>query len=152
MQVNEQEILSFSQEVWAAQLGLNIQAEPAATDDRTLSSCIKVSGPWHGTILLECSESVVRHAAAMLFSADGESASEEEISDALKELAEMLGKKMRSVLPESSKLSRPSILLAEEQTEVLADQKSQTDVRLSCEGRPVRIALLDAEPDLAAAG
>jgi hypothetical protein len=155
MHVNDQQILTVSRELWATQLGLNISLDGSgggtAPDERTWSSCIKVSGPWQGKILIECSESVVRHAAAVLFAADGEAASTDDIADALKELADMVGKKMRPLLPESSKLSRPAILDELVRTEQTSGLAGLTDVRLNCEGRPVRIALLTGESDPAPA-
>ena len=156
MNLDEQQILSLSQELWASHLGLNIapEQEPRADDpeEKTWSSCIKVSGPWHGAIMLECPESIVRHAAVMLFASDGEETSEDEIQDAVKELANMIGKKMQPLLPESSKLSRPSIVVDREQSKTLSGMQDMKHFEFHCEGRPVRIVLFEGEPDLAAAG
>jgi hypothetical protein len=151
MQVDEQQILSFSRELWANQLGLSITplpTEPGMTqNEKVLSSCINVSGPFQGAIVLECPESVVRHAAAMLFAADGDEPSEEDIHDALKELAAMVGKRMRSILPESTRLSRPSVVADLDRSEALERMQGLSDLKLSCEGRPVRIALLQKEEE-----
>ncbi len=147
MHVDEQQILSISRELWATQLGLNLtplaEGEPHAGGDRTLSSCIRISGTWQGTILLECSESVARHAAAMLYAADGAEASEDEIRTALGDVAEMIAKKMRPLLPEATKLSRPAVVADGADP---CGPKSLSEIRLSCEGRPVRIAVFEAEP------
>jgi hypothetical protein len=152
MHVDEQQILSISRELWATQLGLNLtpisDAEPHAGVDRTLSSCVRVSGTWQGTILLECPESIARHAAAMLYAADGAEASDEEIRAALGEVAEMIAKKMRPLLPEATKLSRPAVLADGASP---CGPKSLSEIRLSCEGRPVRIAVFENEPEPATA-
>lgn len=146
MHVDEQQILSISRDLWATQLGLNIvpadSGEGLAAGDRTLTSCVRISGPWHGTILLECPESVARHAAVMLFAAGGDEASDEDIEDALGELVAMMAKKMRAFLPEESKLSRPAAVSADEP---LSGMKGVREFNLSCEGRPVRIALFESE-------
>jgi hypothetical protein len=144
MHVDEQQILSISRDLWTTQLGLTIAPEEAngthPGDDRTLASCVKVSGAWRGAILVECPESVARHAAAMLFAADGES--DEDVQDALGELAEMIARKMRPLLPDETKLSRSSIVSDEE---ALSRMKGVSDLKLSCEGRPVRIALFESD-------
>ena len=143
MHVDEQQILNLSRDLWATQLGLNIApAESPETpgSDRSLSSCVRVSGAWHGTILLECPESVARHAAVMLFAADD--ASDGDVQDALGELTEMIAAKIRTLLPEDSKLSKPAIVADDD---ALAKQRRIQDLHLSCEGRPVRIALLESE-------
>ena len=94
----------------------------------------------------------MRHAAAMLFAVDGEETSEDDIEDAAKELADMFGKKMRPFLPDEIKISRPSIVDDEETCKALSGMQGLSELRLSCEGRPVRVALFEAEPDLAATG
>jgi hypothetical protein len=153
MHVDEQQILSLSRRLWSDRLGLRIDSDPESSngkDERTWSSCINISGAWHGALMLECPESIVRHAAAMLFSSDGEEASAEDIEDALKELAVIVGKQMRQILPESTKLSRPSIVSEPDRSEILKSLTELTDLHMSCEGRPVRIALLEKDSETAA--
>ena len=147
MHVDEQQILSLSRQLWHDQLGLNIDTASEATnhssDEKTWASCINISGAWQGALVLECPESIARHAAAMLFSADGEETSNEDIRDALKELAVMIGKRVRAFLPEATKFSRPSIVAEADRAEILQSLAELTDLHLSCEGRPIRIAILN---------
>lgn len=151
MHVDEQQVLSFSRELWDAQLGLSVSSGTQESNEigaeRIWSSYIRISGPWQGAILLECPESIVRHAAVMLFATDGAAASEEEFEDAVNELTEMLGKKIRSLLPEDAKLSRPTVIGGDERNaNALAGMHGLTALTLSCEGRPIRIALFESEP------
>jgi len=153
MHVDEQQILSLSQQLWNDQFGLRvgpIQATNHGTNERTWSSCINISGAWQGALVLECPESIVRHAAAMLFASDGEETTTEDIEDALKELSVIVGKQMRQILPESTKLSRPSIVNDPDRKEILESLRGLTDLQLSCEGRPIRIALLERDVETAA--
>jgi len=151
MHVDEQRVLSFSRELWDAQLGLSVGPGTQATNntgaERIWTSYIKVSGPWQGAILLECPESIVRHASVMLFATDGATAADEEFEDAVNELTEMLGKKMRSMLPETTKLSRPSVIGSnDENGTALAGMHGLATLTLDCEGRPIRIALFESAP------
>jgi hypothetical protein len=155
MHVDDQQILSASKELWTAHLGLTIlpQADGAGgVQEKTRSSCVKISGTWQGAILIECPESIVRHAAAMLFAVDSDETSEDDIEDAAKELADLFGKKMRPFLPDEIKISRPSIVDDETSCKALSGMQGFSELKLSCEGRPVRIALFQAQPDLAATG
>jgi hypothetical protein len=155
MRVDEREILSASKELWSSDLGLTVlPPTDAASDDqeKTWSSCVKISGPWQGAILIECPESIVRHAAVMLFAADGEDTTEDEIHDAVKELADMFGRKVKSFLPDETKISRPSVVEDEDDCKALSGMQGLSELKLSCEGRLVRIVLFQAEPDLAATG
>jgi len=155
MHVDEQQILSASQELWNAHLGLTVvpQADAPSDDpEKTWSSCVKVSGAWQGAILLECPQSIVGHAAIMLFGPDDEASSDDDFEDAVKELADMFGKKMRPFLPGETKISRPSIVQEDGSCKALNGMQGVSELRLSCEGRPVRIVLYQSVPDLAAAG
>lgn len=155
MKVEAQQIISASKEVWTNHLGLTLTPgteSSAAAEERSWSSCVKLSGSWQGAILLECSESIVRHAAAMLFAADGEDTPEDELADAAKELADMFGKKMRPFLPAETKVSRPTIVEDEESCKALVGTKTLSELNLICEGRPLRIVLFESEPEVVAAG
>ena len=147
MHVDEQQILNVSRELWSSQLGLSLQPVvdgSSLNDDPTVSSRIKVSGEWKGAIVIECSESVARHAAAMLFEVDGNTTDQDEIHDALNELADMIGRKMRAVLPETTKLSRATTVGSNDEHH---DQVGISHTELSCEGRPVRISVFEAEAE-----
>ena len=156
MQVDEQQILNASRELWTSHLGLTVQIDEtgdnAQPEEKIWTSCVKISGSWRGAILLECPESIARHAAAMLFAADSEEMAEDDIEAAVKELADLFGKKMRPHLPEATKLSRPSIVEEQGQCKALIGMSGLAELKMSCEGRPVRIVLFQAEPDMAAAG
>jgi hypothetical protein len=155
MHVDEQQILTASKELWTASLGLMVVPRddaPGEPGEATWRSCVKISGAWRGAILVECPESIVRHAAAMLFAADANETDEDDLKDAITELADMFGRKMRPFLPEETKVSRPTFVEDEATCKPLAGMQSLGDLTLSCEGRPVRIALYEAVGDLVAAG
>jgi len=156
MQLDERQVLDVSKDLWTAQLGLQLARQAdgatAAEQERMWSSCVRASGPWYGAIVIECPESIGRHAAAMLLSADGQAATDAEIQDAVNELAEMIGGKLRAILPQSTKLSRPTSIEAPAAGSTLLEGlHGQSDVTLHCEGRPVRIQVFEGQPDLAAA-
>ncbi len=155
MQVDDQKILKASRELWTSHLGLTVQVGETrddAQEEKIWSCCVKISGSWRGAILLVCPESIARHAAAMLFAADSDEIAEDDIEAAVKELADLFGKKMRPHLPEATKISRPSIVEEQGQCKALIGMSDLSELKMSCEGRPVRIVLYQAEPDLAAAG
>jgi hypothetical protein len=149
MILDQQQILSLSRDLWASVLGLQVGPAPerrgSPHKEPVWSSRINVSGPWRGAIVIDYPESVARHAAAMLCSADAESASSEEIADALSDLAKIVGEKMRSLLPASSELSRPSVVEPSVSASKPAGMRDMGALTLSCEGRPLRIAFLEAD-------
>ncbi len=156
MQVDDQKILNASRELWTSLLGLSVQVDETGDDaqqeEKIWSRCVKISGSWRGAILLECPESIARHAAAMLFAADSDEIAEDDIEAAVKELADLFGKKMRPHLPEATKISRPSMVEEQGPCKALIGMSDLSELKMNCEGRQVRIVLFQAEPDLAAAG
>lgn len=149
MHVDAQQVLTLSQDLWTNQLGLSVQTDAgsdATNGEKTWSSWVRVSGSWQGAIVLECPESIVRHAAVMLFHTDGETAGEDEMRDAARELADLVGSRMRSLLPDDSKLSRPS-LVVDVEDQPFGSMNGLGNFQLNCEGRPVRIAVYEAEPE-----
>jgi hypothetical protein len=148
MKVDERQILDVSRDLWTDILGLAVEQEAKDGErprsERTLSSRVAVSGPWEGTIVVECPESIARHAAAMLFATDADCAEGADLTDALNELAEMVGRRVGSLLPEKPKVSRPRPIDAEAIAALGSGRL--TELRLRCEGRPVSIKVFETEP------
>ena len=141
MQVDDSKILGILRDLWQTQLGLSLspQAEQPADAGPTLATRIKVSGGWEGSIVLECPESIARHAAAMLFEPDEEG---EDAHDAVDELAKMIASKIHPLLPLESKLAGSSRISDEQPLQGVRDL---SELKLSSEGHPVRFALLENE-------
>lgn len=148
MQVNEQQIIGVSQELWSSSLGLRLAHDsvPIEPGEPTRSSCMKASGAWTGALLVECPESVLRHAALMLFDQEAEAVVGTDMDDALTELAEMIGRKLRDVLPEKTKFSKPAMIDDESAAKVPGEIASRREISLSCEGRPMRLIVFESEP------
>ena len=66
MSVDERQIQENCQDLWQTALGLGLEqpTEVPISEESTLSSYVNVNGEWQGAVILECPESIVRHAAA----------------------------------------------------------------------------------------
>lgn len=148
MQVNEQQIIGVSQELWSSSLGLSLALEDGLPDpgEPTRASCMKATGAWTGALLVECPESVLRHAALMLFDQESDAVAATDMDDALTELAEMIGRKLRDVLPEKTKFSKPAVVDDESQAKLPGEIASRREISLSCEGRPMRFVVIESSP------
>jgi hypothetical protein len=121
-------------------LQLELDGRPAMRHyERLLSSRIDVRGDWRGAILLQCPESVARHAAVMLLAADADAAHAEELQEALNELTRALGEKVKDLMPDSAQLSEP---VGTDDSIWLTEMTPLSQFDLSCEGRPVRLSVL----------
>jgi hypothetical protein len=153
VQIDDSKILGILRDLWQTQLGLSLNPAVDEPEDEDagpkLATCVKVSGAWEGSIVLECPEPIARHASAMLFESDGEETSGDDAHDAVVELARMVASKIQPLLPLESKLSGVAKISSENALEGMRDLN---ELRLSSEGHPVRFALLENESQPVPAG
>jgi hypothetical protein len=148
--IDEQPVFETCRELWDATLGLRLerQEQEAPVEEGALASYVKVSGDWKGAILLECPQSVSRHAATMLFGADSDEPTVEELQDAANELVRMLGRRLQPVVAPSGKVSSSKTASQGPQSPSLSAMKDRVRLDLSCEGRPVRLSILESVQEI----
>jgi hypothetical protein len=148
MSFDEERILESCREVWQAVLGLNLDelgGEGDRSSEGMLASYVKISGAWKGAVRLECPESVSRHACAMLFEVDADALPRQELQDAADELARIVGKNLQQLIAPAGKTSSPRPIEVGEEPTSLAGMRGVLDLDFSCEGRPVRISVMESE-------
>ncbi|PIQ98181.1 MAG: hypothetical protein COV67_00190 [Nitrospinae bacterium CG11_big_fil_rev_8_21_14_0_20_56_8] len=125
MQFMEDEICQYTVDIWKQILGLEVHRtqEEFLPDgsEGTLSGCVQIMGSWDGTVMLTCPLPLARKAAAIMFGTNEETASKDEIQDALGELANMTGGNIKSLLhtPEQEcYLSLPAVAVANQHLRV----------------------------------
>jgi len=148
MSVDQNKILESCRELWQSALGLDLQVQGngESADETKLASYVKISGDWKGAVLLECPESVTRHASAMLFGMDPEGLPTQEMQDTVDELARMVGKNLQQILAPAGKTSSPRATQEGTDNPVLAAMRGVVQLDLNCEGRELRISVLESEP------
>ena len=114
MDTMEMQIGDIARDVWLSMLGLEIQpAVPAdlkiAATERSLIGCVHISGAWEGTVIVEIAAELARRATEVMFDLEPGTASQEEIHDAIGEMANMIGGNMKTLVPSPSQLSLPSV-------------------------------------------
>jgi chemotaxis protein CheX len=117
-----EDLLDIAEQVWSAYLdpeGVNplIPVPPAPrrpVDD--VSAVVRVSGAWSGHVVIGFSSVGSRWAAAALLGIDVDEISPADVTDAVGELANVIGGNVKSLLPEPSALSLPYVLTADNGT------------------------------------
>lgn len=143
MGVDDRQVLDSCRNLWEVTLGLDLEDGACATDsdEESLKSYVNLSGDFEGAVVVECTESIMRHAAAMMFGTDTEKVSAQDLQDSLNELARLVGKSIQRTMPGTGKVSAPRPATGN----TIPSMRPVTDWKLSCEGRPVRIYLLERE-------
>jgi CheY-specific phosphatase CheX len=110
MTVSTEDLGQIVTDIWTSMLGLPVQARSTPVESngsRDLSASVQISGGWEGTVLVSCSEDLARRAAAAMF--DAEEASDEEMRDALGEIANMTAGNVKSHIEAYCRLSLPMV-------------------------------------------
>jgi chemotaxis protein CheX len=108
------DLQAITEQVWQSFL------DPEGSDPLLLSlleqssgdvaAAISVTGAWRGHVVIGCSTAASRHAASALLGVPADEVTEDDISDALGELANVIGGNVKALLPEPCALSLPYVV------------------------------------------
>jgi len=108
------ELQAITEQVWQSFL------DPEGSDPLLLSlldgngsdvaAAVSVTGAWRGHVVIGCSTLASKHAAAALLGVPAEEVTDDDVSDALGELANVIGGNVKALLPEPCALSLPYVV------------------------------------------
>jgi chemotaxis protein CheX len=111
----DDDLMAITEQVWASYLdpeGVSpLLPGPPAAPSRDVSASVSLTGAWRGHIVVSCSSTASRNAAAALLGSDADDITADDIMDALGELANIIGGNVKSLLPDPSALSLPVVLI-----------------------------------------
>ncbi len=138
--------------IWTVILGMDVQeatskhgALQKVNTGRTLTACVQLAGAWEGSIMLYCTADLARNAAAIMFGMEPEAISNDEIEDALGELANMTAGNIKTLLPRPCELSLPAVVDGIDYRLVVPGSRISLKVLLECEGEPLLVTLLEKD-------
>ena len=109
----EDDLRVIAEQVWSSYLDLDgsspLLPVPAEKHQADVTASVSVTGAWRGHVLVSCSDAASRNAAAALLGIDLDDVSDDDVADALGELANIIGGNVKSLLPEPSALSLPHV-------------------------------------------
>ncbi len=110
----DDDLRAIAEMVWSSYLdpdGCNPLLDlPNEESQREVSASVSVTGAWWGHVEIRCSKTAARQAAAALFGLGDAEASNDDVTDAVGELANIIGGNVKSLLPEPCALSLPHVL------------------------------------------
>ncbi|GAA3290004.1 MULTISPECIES: chemotaxis protein CheX [Dactylosporangium] len=109
----EDDLKVIAEQVWSSYLDLDgaspLMPFPPEKPVADVTASVSVTGAWRGHVLVSCSEAAAKHVAAALLGIEFEEVAEEDVADALGELANIIGGNVKSLLPEPCALSLPHV-------------------------------------------
>jgi CheY-specific phosphatase CheX len=154
MQLSESDLREVVESVWSAMLGLELvpadHGYARDVESRNLTGTVQITGEWQGAVMVDLPEKLARDAASAMFGMEPDELGEDEVLDALGEVANMIGGNVKGLIEGECKLSLPTI--AEGGDFRVAVPGSSTSVLLvfDCEGKPFQVKLLVREDQAAA--
>jgi len=133
--------------VWQTMLGQDIDScevsEPWKGEaDHGMMACIQITGNWEGAVTIECTAKLARDMAEEMFGMEPGEAADDEISDALGELVNVVGGNVKALLDGGAELSLPAVTSGVDYKVVVPGSTETCQLGFKYSGEPVRVGLL----------
>ena len=141
--VTSEQVTEIAAQVWESFLGLSLVEAGAGCGlpGSAMAGVVAISGAWAGSVVVGCSSDHAVQAAEAMFAAEPGSLEPAEVADALGELTNMVGGNIKSLLPEPSALSIPSVTGGVDHQVFVPGALRVLQVELHCGTAPVVVTL-----------
>ena len=145
VEVNENDLAEMVEQVWESYLDPEGLSPLIPTYDENqpseVHSSVSITGSWSGHVVFASSRAAAQRAAAAFLAMEMDEVSEEDISDTLGELANIVGGNVKAMLPSGAQLSLPQVVLAPESSARYPNAKRISGVYGIWEEEPVSISM-----------
>ena len=150
--VNEGDLAEMVEQVWVSYLdpeGLS-PLVPTGDDGQPseVHSSVSITGAWTGHVVYACSTAAARKAAAAFLAVEADEVGQEDLSDVLGELANIVGGNVKAMLPPACLLSLPQVVLAPESATKYPNAERVSGLYGRWDGEPVSISVWRSRNDL----
>jgi chemotaxis protein CheX len=149
--VSENDLAEMVEQVWISYLdpeGIN-PLIPTGDDSQPseVHSSVSITGSWSGHLVYASSTAAAKAAAAAFLAMEVDEVSDEDLSDVLGELANIVGGNVKAMLPEGALLSLPQVVLAPETATKYPNAERITGLYGLWEGEPISISMWQSRSD-----
>ena len=144
MEFNTDALGQIVTDIWTSMLGFPVEARGEPIDvngTRHLSASVQISGGWEGTVLVSCPETLAQRVAGVMF--DTETASDDEIRDALGEVANMTAGNVRALVESYCRLSLPMVAEGKELAISIPGSKVVAQANFDCGEDPLSVEVFE---------
>jgi chemotaxis protein CheX len=116
-------------------------AQAAVETRPSLAGVVHIEGAWNGSVSFECSAELARQAASIMFGLPLEETQAEHVREVVGEMANMAGGNVKTLVPEPSRLSVPTVLDGLAEVPSHCGSKQLVSAEFACRGEPIRVRL-----------
>lgn len=151
VEVDESDLAEMVEQVWESYLDPEGISPLIPTYDENqpseVHSSVAITGSWNGHVVYASSRAAAQRAAAAFLAMELDEVSEEDISDTLGELANIVGGNVKAMLPPGAQLSLPQVELVPETSARFPNAERINGVYGVWEGEPVSISMWQSSTD-----
>jgi CheY-specific phosphatase CheX len=149
MNITQDDICQLTCGIWESTLGLEVRPVPGAglSEQRAgiVISRVQITGAWLGTVLLECSESLAKDVARIMFGLDSEEPTPGEVRDALAEITNITAGNFKSWVGGHCHLSMPQVTDPANDQPTAPEGAVLTRQAFDCQSEPFVVTILEGE-------
>jgi chemotaxis protein CheX len=120
-----------------------------STGHRRWSGCIALSGEWRGAVTVSCIDPLARIVTGAMFGIEAPDATDEEIQDAIGEIANILGGQTKQVLGDRCVLGLPVVIEGDNFEATVPGSHAVVKLHFTCEGHPMEVSIVGANARVA---
>ena len=143
--VSENDLAEMVEQVWVSYLDPDGVHPLIRTGDDAqpsdVHSSVSITGSWSGHVVYASSTAAARKAAAAFLAMGEDEVSDEDVSDVLGELANIVGGNVKAMLPPGALLSLPQVVLAPESATKYPAAQRVSGLYVAWEGEPVSVTM-----------
>ncbi|MEV6600658.1 chemotaxis protein CheX [Actinoplanes sp. NPDC051346] len=143
--VTEGDLAEMVEQVWVSYLdpeGINPLVVTGDNKQTTeVHSAVSITGTWHGHLVYACSMQAAKKSAAGFLAMGMDEVGQEDISDVLGELANIVGGNVKAMLPAGCFLSLPTVVLAPDTASYYPSAEVLSGLYGIWDGEPISITM-----------
>jgi chemotaxis protein CheX len=119
-----------------------VQSAPDADQPGEVVAAVQLSGAFTGSVICSATRAFAVFCATQMLAVDPDQVDDEAVTDAIGEVANMIGGSVKALLPEPSGLSLPLVSLGGDQRVSVPGATTVASVDLHCAGERLRVSVL----------
>jgi len=151
MSTTEENIQQVTPNIFSTILDLDVQPNTGALEleagAKYVTASVQISGSWNGIVTLSIPETLARKTAALMFEVAPDEATDEDIEDAMGELANMTGGSFKSLLEGTCELGLPVVTIGVDYSVRFPGSIIDCETGFNCEGAPFKVTVHVREDD-----
>ncbi|MEV8507318.1 chemotaxis protein CheX [Actinoplanes sp. NPDC051475] len=143
--VTQDDLAEMVEQVWVSYVDPEGVSPLVLTGDAKqpteVHSTVSITGSWHGHLVYACSLKAARRAAAAFLAMESDEVGQEDTSDVLGELANIIGGNVKAMLPAGCFLSLPTVVMAPDTASYYPAAEQISGLYGVWDGEPVSISM-----------